>query len=57
MTALLLSIEDAASALALGRTTFLQLVYSGQIESVRIGRRRLIPTEAIEDFAAALRSA
>lgn len=56
-TALLLSIEDAASALALGRTTFLQLVYSGQIESVRQGRRRLIPTEALEDYVAALRSA
>lgn len=52
---LLLSIEDAAERLSLGRTTFLQLVYNGAIESVTVGRRRLIPVEGLEDYVARLR--
>ncbi len=54
---LLLSIEDAAERLSLGRTTFLQLVYARRIESVTIGRRRLIPAEGLEDYVARLRLA
>lgn len=54
---LLLSTDEAMQVLGVGRSTFLELVYSGAVESVKVGRRRLIPTEALEDYVAALRSA
>lgn len=51
---LLHSIEEAAHLLGIGRSTTYALVRGGQLRSVRIGRRRLIPQEAVEEYAGAL---
>lgn len=55
--AFLLTVEEAAARLRIGRTKTFALVSSGAIESVTIGRRRLIPPEAVAAYVAALRSA
>lgn len=52
----LLTVEDAARALSIGRTTMFQLIKSGQIASVQIGRLRRIPLSAIAEFTARLTS-
>ncbi|MBP2340419.1 excisionase family DNA binding protein [Saccharothrix coeruleofusca] len=50
----LLSVEDAARALSIGRTTMFGLIKSGAIASVQIGRLRRIPSAAIAEFTARL---
>lgn len=48
----LLSIEDAAKALGIGRTLAYGLIQSGQLRSIKVGaRRRLVPTSAIAEYA------
>jgi len=42
--------EDAAERLCIGRTMMYSLVKAGAIESVRIGRLRRVPTEALDEF-------
>ena len=44
--------EEAAQALGIGRTFMYSLLASGRIESIKLGRRRLIPTEALERLVA-----
>ena len=51
---LLLSVEDAADQLALSRTRLYSLIKSGEIVSVRIGRLRRVPVEALAAFTARL---
>lgn len=46
----LLTAEEAAERLAVGRTAVYALLKSGQLESVRIGRLRRIPAEAVENY-------
>ncbi len=41
---------DAARSLGLGRTKTHQLVASGELRTVTIGRRRLVPRAALEEF-------
>lgn len=53
---LVLSIEEAAHRLGVGRTLMYALVQSGAVESVKIGRLRRIPTDALADFVRSLRS-
>ena len=48
--ALLVTIEEAAALLKIGRTNTYGLVMSGQLQSVKIGRRRLIVTSSILAF-------
>jgi excisionase family DNA binding protein len=50
----MLTVEQAAEALSIGRTTMFALVKSGDIESVRIGHLRRIPADAIDAYVAAL---
>jgi excisionase family DNA binding protein len=50
LSSLLLSIDDAAIALGIGRTQTYELVMSGKIASVKIGRRRLIVRSELESF-------
>jgi excisionase family DNA binding protein len=45
----LLSIEQAAHILGIGRSTAYELVRLGQLRSLKIGSRRLVPREAIDD--------
>lgn len=51
------SIEEAAQSLGVGRTTVYDLMNSGDLESVKVGRRRIIPVDAVGAFLAARRSA
>ena len=44
---LLLTVEEAAEQLGIGRTLAYALVKDGEIESVRIGRLRRIPAAAL----------
>ena len=53
----LLSVEEAARRLRIGRTTMYSLISAGQIETVTIGRRRLVPPECVTAYVAVLRTA
>ena len=46
---------DAARALGIGRTKLFQLIGDGEIETVTIGRRVLIPADALRDYVQRLR--
>lgn len=43
-------IESVMERVNLGRSTVFSLLASGQLRSVKVGRRRLIPESAIVDF-------
>jgi excisionase family DNA binding protein len=47
----LLSIEQAAQALGIGRTALYSEIGAGRIRSVKVGRRRLVPSSAISEVA------
>lgn len=53
---LLLTPEQAAQALGIGRSFVYELLRSGQLESVRIGTCRRVPEAALHDFVEQLRS-
>jgi excisionase family DNA binding protein len=53
---LLLTVEDAAQRLSIGRTTMYSLISAGAIQSVTIGRLRRIPAECLEEYVAGLRT-
>jgi excisionase family DNA binding protein len=50
----LLTVEEAARRLSLGRTTVYALLKTGEITSVRVGRLRRIPAEALDTYTAHL---
>jgi excisionase family DNA binding protein len=52
---LLLTPEDAAEVIGVGRTKLYELLRVGAIESVRIGRARRVPADALHDYVAWLR--
>ena len=52
---LLLTIEECAERLGIGRTLMYALVASGAVESVRIGRLVRVPTESLPEFVRQLR--
>jgi excisionase family DNA binding protein len=47
---LLVSAEEAASILSLGRSKVFELLAAGELESFTVGRRRLIPRQALTEF-------
>jgi excisionase family DNA binding protein len=51
---LLISVEEAARLLRLGRTRMYELVMSERIVSVKLGRRRLVVRSSLEDFVRSL---
>ncbi|MGA8725432.1 MAG: excisionase family DNA-binding protein [Acidimicrobiales bacterium] len=51
----LLTVEEAAERLSIGRTKAFELIAKGELESVMIGRARRVPVQALEPFVAALR--
>ncbi|MET7574906.1 excisionase family DNA-binding protein [Streptomyces sp. NPDC005492] len=51
----LLTVEEAARRLRIGRTTCFKLVLAGEIESVTVGRLRRVPTEALPAYVTQLR--
>ena len=48
----LMSIAQAARALGIGRTALYSEIGAGRIRSVKVGRRRLVPSSAITEVAA-----
>jgi len=52
---LLLSPVQAARRLGIGRSTLYLLLADGQLESLHIGARRLVPVEGLEPFVERLR--
>jgi excisionase family DNA binding protein len=50
----LLSIEQARFELGISRTTLYELIGTEKLKSVKIGRRRVIPSQAIDEFIARL---
>ena len=53
---ILCSITEAGRALGLGRSKVYELINEGNLETVHIGRRRLIHIESIEAFVNKRRS-
>ena len=52
---LLLSVEEAARRLGIGRSLLYELIAHGRIETVRVGRLRRIPPDALDAYVASLR--
>jgi excisionase family DNA binding protein len=48
----LLDVPGVCEATNLGPTTIAGLIASGELRSIKVGRRRLIPHEALEQFIA-----
>jgi excisionase family DNA binding protein len=48
------SIKQATFELGIGRSALYELVAAGKLKTVKVGRRRLVPREAIEEFIAGL---
>jgi excisionase family DNA binding protein len=46
-------VDEAAEALRLSRSAIYELIRSGQLRSVKFGRRRLVPVEALAEYVAA----
>jgi excisionase family DNA binding protein len=42
--------ESAMKVIDVGRTTLYQLLRTGEIESIKVGRTRIIPADALRDF-------
>lgn len=52
MEPIAVSINDAASALGLGRTSIYAMIADGRLEAFKIGRRTLIRVESIQRLVA-----
>nr|WP_238412858.1 helix-turn-helix domain-containing protein [Saccharothrix deserti] len=48
---MLLTTEEAAERLGVGRTTMYRLIGTGEVESVQIGRLRRIHVAAVDAYA------
>lgn len=47
---LLLTVTQAATVLSISRTTLYELLASGAVESIRIGRSRRVPVDALHAY-------
>ncbi len=56
-TLLLLTVEEAARRLSIGRTLTYALIASGDLASVPVGRLRRVPAEALGEYVTHLRQA
>ncbi|GGR78484.1 hypothetical protein GCM10010169_23330 [Micromonospora fulviviridis] len=54
-TPLLLTVEEAARELGIGRSRMFELIGSGAVDSVKVGRSRRIPTAALGEYVDRLR--
>ncbi|WP_236592345.1 excisionase family DNA-binding protein [Streptomyces sp. NHF165] len=55
-TVALLSVEEAARRLGIGRTVCYRLISAGELESVTVGRLRRVPADAIPEYVSRLRA-
>lgn len=53
---LLLTVVEAAEVLGIGRSTMYELIRTGQVEVVHLGRCARVPTTALEEFVEHLRA-
>jgi excisionase family DNA binding protein len=53
---LLHEINEATELIGLGRSKLYELLATGEIESVKVGKRRLIPHAALVEFVDRLRA-
>ena len=51
MEPIFVSITDAAKALNLGRTSIYELIRSGELETRKMGRRRLVTVDSLRRLA------
>ncbi|WP_449060818.1 helix-turn-helix domain-containing protein [Planomonospora algeriensis] len=54
MTPLLLTVPEAAAALAISRSKLYQLIASGAVVSIRVDGSRRVPVSALHDYIARL---
>lgn len=54
-TLALLTVEEAARRLGIGRTSCYRLITSGELESVTVGRLRKVPADAVPEYVTRLR--
>ncbi|MDN6706755.1 helix-turn-helix domain-containing protein [Corynebacterium glyciniphilum] len=47
-------ITAVMETIGLGRTTVFTLIREGKLRSVKVGRRRMVPAAALDEFIAAL---
>ncbi len=47
---LVISVEEAAQRLDIGRTLFFELIRAGRIRTIRVGRLPKVPVESLRDF-------
>jgi excisionase family DNA binding protein len=52
---LLLTVEEAADRLGIGRSLMYELIRTREIVSVQVGRLRRVPTESLTEYVAAMR--
>jgi excisionase family DNA binding protein len=52
--AMLYGVDEAADALRLSRSVLYELIRSGQLRTVKQGRRRLIPVSALAEYVDSL---
>jgi len=52
----LLSVEESLKALGIKRSMFYRLIRAGDIRTVKVGNRRLIPVDALKEYVAKLAS-
>lgn len=46
----LIDLEDAARRLSVGRSTIYDLIGSGRLRSMKLGRRRLVDADSIDEL-------
>lgn len=54
---LLYAIPDAADRLSVSARVLERLIADGKVETVKIGRRRLVPAEALTDYIERVKAA
>ena len=54
MEQLVLSVEEAAKALSIGRTKFYEEIGAGRIVASKLGKRTLITRESLNNYIASL---
>lgn len=50
----LYDVSEAAEALRLSRSALYELIRSSRLRTVKVGRRRLVPISALEEYVASL---
>jgi excisionase family DNA binding protein len=47
---LAVSVEEGAKRLGISRTAMFGLIGSGQVRSIKVGKRRIVPVSALREF-------